>query len=256
MESLFDFYLKDWGWAFLSIFAGAIFVGMFIDSQIRKIPATWWLLGVFLCLVAFVPGAVYTISSDNARDSLQNHRMIIFFVGILGGMFPPIIAIGYYLAFKDYQPPPEPQPSQQVVVVQQPAVVHETLDSGAPTYLDDNMGFAPPPRGGQPAPPSQADLASAWLVNIDFPDKSYWLRKGETSFGRSAENDHMLDDPAVSKRHIVIRQDSNRFVLQDVGSSHGTLLSNIPLQTREPLSDGDIITIGNVRLRFVDGREL
>ena len=179
--------------------------------------------------------------------------MLIFYLGILGGILPPLLAAGYWITYKGMTAPVEaPAPAQPVT----PNYYGGDLDSAA-TEVEDDL----PPDYGLPAdvrtygaaPEPPPELVPAWLVNVDTPQVSYQLRKGKTQFGRGPENDYPIPDDAVSKRHIVIRQDGSRFIIQDAGSSFGTLLNSIPVDGKETLQDGDIITIGNTRLRFKSG---
>jgi hypothetical protein len=63
------------------------------------------------------------------------------------------------------------------------------------------------------------------------------------SIGRSLENDIVLEDPGVSRRHAQIRWRNGRFVLLDLGSRAGTQVNNRPASEHE-LKSGDIITLG------------
>ena len=63
------------------------------------------------------------------------------------------------------------------------------------------------------------------------------------SIGRSLENDIVLEDPGVSRRHAQIRWRNRRFVLLDLGSRAGTQVNSQPVSEHE-LKSGDIITLG------------
>ena len=64
-----------------------------------------------------------------------------------------------------------------------------------------------------------------------------------SSIGRSLDNDIVLEDPGVSRRHAQIRWRNGRFVLLDLGSRAGTQVNGQPISEHE-LKSGDIITFG------------
>lgn len=77
--------------------------------------------------------------------------------------------------------------------------------------------------------------------------------KAPISLGRNPRsNDVILDDRYASKRHAEILPDEDGWVLHDCNSTNRTRLNNrlLPKGATAPLSDGDLITVGEVRLRF------
>ena len=71
--------------------------------------------------------------------------------------------------------------------------------------------------------------------------------------GRISENDLVLHDPGVSRRHarIVVRADI--YFVEDLGSSNGTALNGTLLSGEQQLRDGDRITVGPVEFTFIWG---
>jgi len=71
------------------------------------------------------------------------------------------------------------------------------------------------------------------------------------SIGREADNDVVLNDPRVSRRHAMLyRTQDGSYYLADEGSSNGSYVNaaRITLPTR--LNDGDQISIGAVNIQF------
>ncbi len=67
--------------------------------------------------------------------------------------------------------------------------------------------------------------------------------------GKAPENDVVLDHPTVSRNHLVVRRQGDRFLVQDLGSTNGTFLDGA--QVREAyLRPGVLLEVGDVRLRF------
>jgi tetratricopeptide (TPR) repeat protein len=79
--------------------------------------------------------------------------------------------------------------------------------------------------------------------------KMYELVLPETRIGRGADQDLVLADIAVSRRHITIHAEGTRYRMRDLGSGNGTLINGIRVDT-VILNDGDQIELGNTLMRF------
>ncbi|MEU9499925.1 FHA domain-containing protein [Streptomyces sp. NPDC048196] len=75
-----------------------------------------------------------------------------------------------------------------------------------------------------------------------------------TRIGRAADNDLVVDDLSVSRRHAELRAGPEGFEIVDLGSHNGTYLNGQPVD-RAPLIPGDIIGIGHSAFALV-GDEL
>jgi len=76
----------------------------------------------------------------------------------------------------------------------------------------------------------------------------------QLSVGRQPDNDLVLDDPSVSKKHAVLRWDAanQRCTVQDLGSTNGTFLNaSIRLKKETILKNGDILSFGEVQYWFL-----
>jgi predicted Ser/Thr protein kinase len=64
--------------------------------------------------------------------------------------------------------------------------------------------------------------------------------------------DIVLNDPAVSRIHAMVRQERGRFFVQDVGSVNGTYLNKaaIPTGKGRMLFDGDSVHLGSTQIKF------
>jgi hypothetical protein len=69
--------------------------------------------------------------------------------------------------------------------------------------------------------------------------------------GRSPSADIVLDDVTVSRRHAVFAVQDGRTVLLDDRSTHGVLVNGERTQ-RAVLTNGDLIHLGSVAMRFVE----
>jgi FHA domain-containing protein len=94
--------------------------------------------------------------------------------------------------------------------------------------------------------------AGAWL-DVDKPRPAYHKMEGELlRIGRDRENDLRLEDPNVHLHHALIQRTPDaEFILVDVtgGKGNGTLVNGRRM-ARARLRDGDLIELGNSRVRF------
>jgi pSer/pThr/pTyr-binding forkhead associated (FHA) protein len=70
-----------------------------------------------------------------------------------------------------------------------------------------------------------------------------------TYIGRAEENQIRVQGEGVSRRHALVVAERAGFRIDDLGSQNGTLVNGKVMQ-RGMLSNGDIITLGVVKLRF------
>jgi len=71
------------------------------------------------------------------------------------------------------------------------------------------------------------------------------------SVGKRADNDLVLDDPHVSRQHARFLPQSGALAITDLGSTNGTYVNKLQIQT-QTLKSGDRIEIGGCVLRYRD----
>ena len=71
-----------------------------------------------------------------------------------------------------------------------------------------------------------------------------------TSIGRAPSNTVVLEDDYVSSEHALIMLRGQQWWLEDLNSRNGTLLNGTALSEATVISPGDVITIGNTRLKI------
>jgi pSer/pThr/pTyr-binding forkhead associated (FHA) protein len=108
--------------------------------------------------------------------------------------------------------------------------------------------FGPEP---EVAPPAGESPSGAELVLIEDGQRSkiFPLERDRVIIGRLADSDVVLSDPGASRRHAEIRRENGQFVLQDLGSTNGTLVNDEAVDERT-LQEGDRIGIGRTVLEF------
>jgi len=76
------------------------------------------------------------------------------------------------------------------------------------------------------------------------------LAKERTTIGRRPHNDIQIDNLAVSGEHAAIVSIANDCILEDLGSTNGTLVNGAPVK-KHILRDNDVIELGKFKLKFV-----
>ena len=98
------------------------------------------------------------------------------------------------------------------------------------------------------------------LVGVSGPLKgqTLWCSSPEISIGREPSNDLWTPDPALSRRHCLIRcegaEPDARFTIRDLSSRNGTLVNGARVAEQE-LRHRDRVSIGDSLLVFVAGEE-
>ncbi len=210
------------GWIIFLLLALAAVVWIFYDSSKRNLPVLGWRLGASLLALLLIPAIIYRFSSAEIRISLDPFAEAIFYLGLLGGILPAVLAIGYYVTYKG-------------LVGCKNGHVYEAVLGQCPECAPARPEFIPqPPMGGggfrngpqprndyQQAARPVKPRANAWLV--DQSGRNYQLCQGETTVGRSSTNDVQFSGiSSVSRNHAKIQEKNGRFYLTDLASASGT----------------------------------
>jgi pSer/pThr/pTyr-binding forkhead associated (FHA) protein len=73
------------------------------------------------------------------------------------------------------------------------------------------------------------------------------------TLGRAADNTITLPDTYASAYHARLDQRDGEWWLTDLDSRNGTRLNDVPIGKPAPLADGDVIAIGQMKLRLEIG---
>jgi adenylate cyclase len=93
-------------------------------------------------------------------------------------------------------------------------------------------------------------MATLYVTTTDGRISRYPLLRQETTIGRSKDNDLMLLDHTVSRKHAKITKTDQGHLLLDLGSFNGTVVNETLIQSAL-LKDEDIIKIGLNTLTYV-----
>lgn len=87
-----------------------------------------------------------------------------------------------------------------------------------------------------------------WVFESTAPAMVMRVPRGVVkTVGRTARADFVLEAPLVSRLHCkLIVSAAGELVVEDLGSTNGTLLNGQRIQGRAPARGGDVVTIGRV----------
>ncbi|MDX8387623.1 MAG: FHA domain-containing protein [Ghiorsea sp.] len=94
-------------------------------------------------------------------------------------------------------------------------------------------------------------MASKLILKFkDTVISEFMLNQEETTIGRKPENTIHIDNLAVSSRHARVLKIGKKIILEDLGSTNGTLVNNAET-SKHILKNGDVIAVGKHSLTFV-----
>jgi len=88
--------------------------------------------------------------------------------------------------------------------------------------------------------------------NNNLPARHWIMEKDDIVLGRGEECDLTLDERQISRQHIRIYKEVNKFYVQDLESKNGTWVNGAQLKGSRELADGDEIQLALVTyLQFI-----
>jgi hypothetical protein len=122
------------------------------------------------------------------------------------------------------------------------------LVSDAPAEPTMSESPVAPPLSVVPNPPSAFDHPPAVLT---LPGgQRIELHEGHYVLGRHLQNDIVLNDTNVSRRHAEFVSAAGEVTVKDVGSTNGTKVNGVLVTGEQLLQHGDVINFGIAQVRF------
>jgi len=280
----------QWGVIVGFVVALAITAWIFIDAQRSGQDATIWKSLAAVSSVIGIPALLARFSQNFALDMQSSLALILIFsiVGAVLGLAAAVGYVGTRGRAATvcpicgqpqdptwtqcpYHSAPEPMhPISGPIPISNPAPPIASTPFGgntmsSPTNRETMVGGVEPPfkvaanapaprqggtvfldRDSAPEPLALLIIKSGPYANTTLP-----LKAGVNTIGRDGRvNDHPIDDPAVSERHLSIRFQNGRFTATDLDSSNGTFINNQRID-KQTLESNDLIRIGKTELVFV-----
>jgi pSer/pThr/pTyr-binding forkhead associated (FHA) protein len=219
------------------------------------------------------PGAVYTLDDQEVTigRGIRN-RIVIDYIGVSREHCRLVLHdMDYELhdlrsqdgTFVDGQPVVSPVMLHRGALIELGESV--TLQYG----ISDSQVFTPPDYVRQLVPdgslPSYGDTggidepvaapARYTLEMLQGPAVGYrYAIEGETiRIGRDYSNDVVIQDPEVSRNHLLLTRDRAGFIAQDLNSTNGSFINDIRLHNdARPFATNDVLRLGSmVRLKLI-----
>ncbi len=92
------------------------------------------------------------------------------------------------------------------------------------------------------------------IIEAKGKSEAFSLKEPVTTLGRIEDNDIVLEDPSVSRKHARITREEKGFFLEDLGSGNGTFVNGSKI-TKEQINDNDSCKVGAVSFTFKEGAE-
>ncbi|MGA5194453.1 FHA domain-containing protein [Streptomyces exfoliatus] len=152
---------------------------------------------------------------------------------------------------------PEPVAAPEPVVVPEPVAVPEPPDVPEPLHVPEPSDVpepSPPPPGGSPPPRPSSVSHPAATGTFRQPTSVRPLPAHSIKIGRAPENDVVVSDLVVSRRHAELRaQPDGTYWIHDLGSHNGTFLNGTPVIDARVTPD-DIVGIGRCAFCLIGGQ--
>ncbi|MBW4829138.1 MAG: FHA domain-containing protein [Clostridiaceae bacterium] len=87
---------------------------------------------------------------------------------------------------------------------------------------------------------------------LPFKVKEAYSLDKDTTIGRGNQNNIIIKDPYISKKHLKIVKDEGDYYLEDLESANGTFVNGDKIMDVVKLRNGDRIRLGQVEFLFVN----
>jgi ABC transport system ATP-binding/permease protein len=123
---------------------------------------------------------------------------------------------------------------------------HPQMPAVGPSHAAPQTQMSP----GTAKPPEVGNLATKMFQAL-LPSRSGALQKpaGSVTIGRSTDNDIVIQDVLASRHHAFLTQTPLGTEIRDAHSVNGTFVNGVRVGSAV-LTEGDVVTIGNVDLVF------
>ena len=100
-------------------------------------------------------------------------------------------------------------------------------------------------------------MPAGWTHSLVFQGETLALGEGELTVGRSRTCDVTINDPSVSRKHVILIPGDGHILIRDLGSSNGTFIDDRRVQAEDVLEHGNVLRMGDaeVHVRVLPGQD-
>ncbi|HJK98450.1 MAG TPA: FHA domain-containing protein [Polyangiaceae bacterium LLY-WYZ-14_1] len=199
-------------------------------------------------------GAGYVIEDLGSYNGVRvNGRLIEAPTALTAG---DRVAIGdYLLSFEDAAVPAEDVASDRRTTARHSPLRRRDPSGGPPPAAGSEQDLRATardrPRSVAPAPePLRSPPARLVLLSAPAPGAEFALSRPRLRVGRAEDLEVWINHKSISRLHAVIEVDGDRYGIRDADSANGVRVNGERVGVAD-LRPGDIVDLGQVRLRFV-----
>lgn len=95
-------------------------------------------------------------------------------------------------------------------------------------------------------------MAKSFLVVTGGPGEGerHVVEQDEASLGRDAQNDLVIPDAQISRCHALLRRRGDLWEVEDLDSTNGTFVNDVPVSGVTALGPGDTLRVGQTTMRL------
>ena len=87
-------------------------------------------------------------------------------------------------------------------------------------------------------------------INLSDGQKEKLFPDGVVGIGRDPDSDIFIDEPTISWNHARIEFLQGHWWFEDLDSTNGSFVNELPVTTPQIITEGDVIQCGNVKMNF------
>jgi hypothetical protein len=261
---------------FVIAFAIALFAvaWIFYDSVRKGWEATIWKVISVVSVILVIPSVVLwlypSLADPNAATTIFGAVDALAYLGIVAGIGGLVSIVCYAAGIGEpaitcptcgREQDPSWEYCPHCVVPETPTPV-EPLTEPEPLVSTETLEREVAIGPVSPAPPDTVVLRPKEVVRLAYLVQTSGMRKGVThhlgeitNIGRDAtDNEIVVDDDTVSRRHAKIKLGEGKFVLYDLATANGTFVNGKQI-VKQALMENDAVKMGETTFTFMEVKQ-
>jgi pSer/pThr/pTyr-binding forkhead associated (FHA) protein len=98
--------------------------------------------------------------------------------------------------------------------------------------------------------PEKEHLSIQLTINLSDGQAEKLFPEGVVGIGRDPDSDIFIDEPTISWNHARIEFLQGHWWFEDLESTNGSFVNELPVEAVQVLTEGDVIKCGNMKMKF------